>query len=439
MKKRNTLLVGCALALVLALLVGGTLAYLYDSSDVITNTFTTSHNSVDLSETKTEFTIIPGAVDTKDPVVTATWTLDSYVFVVVTDHTDDYVTWSIADGWKVLDTDGDVTVYYRLVTTEDGSEGSWSIIADNTVSYPATLTNADMEAATEDITLSFQAYIMQCAGFESAWHAWTELCPVEVSDADSLIEAAAKGGSIVLTGSITSSSTVEITSDAVIDLNGYSLTVYSDAFSISDGADVTITNGVMTAQRDAFRVVAGEDGTGDNTVVISDCTITSLRLAVASFCSNNTIIVSGCTITSATAHGIYQNGSYEGNTIIVSDTTITSDECGIYISNTASAEKHTLTVSNVSITSGNSAIEVKHTNATITDSNLFSYGDQESFENGNGECTVGYSLAVTSNSADEEATGVVTVTGCNLSCGTFIYKGATVTIDGTAATCEESY
>ena len=73
MKKRViALALGCAVAFGGA--VGGTLAWLTDSTTEVTNTFTTSDVDIDLTETKggdnKEFQMVPGHTIAKDPKVT---------------------------------------------------------------------------------------------------------------------------------------------------------------------------------------------------------------------------------------------------------------------------------------------------------------------------------------------------------------------------------
>ena len=105
---------GLALAglLVFGCGVGGTLAWLLDKSETVTNTFTSSDISITLEETGTEnnqksFQMIPGHTIDKDPVVTVVdGSEDCWLFVKIQESTtpdlDSYIRYAIADGWSVV-------------------------------------------------------------------------------------------------------------------------------------------------------------------------------------------------------------------------------------------------------------------------------------------------------------------------------------------------
>ncbi len=170
MKKKNLLVTATATVLALTMAFGGTFAYLTATSNEVENDFKTNSNNVELKETTEGYDIVPGTSQEKDPTVTATYTLDSYVYVEVTDNTQELVTYEIADGWTELGSytnDGvTVTVYYQLVkynvnsATEGVCTSTLSVLEDNTVYYPSSITNANMDAA-ENVSLTFQAYIVQ--------------------------------------------------------------------------------------------------------------------------------------------------------------------------------------------------------------------------------------------------------------------------------------
>ena len=70
MKKKGWLSV-VALVLVLCCAVGGTLAWLTDTTDPVTNTFTVGDIDIDLTESDhLDLKMIPGRTITKDPKVT---------------------------------------------------------------------------------------------------------------------------------------------------------------------------------------------------------------------------------------------------------------------------------------------------------------------------------------------------------------------------------
>ncbi len=184
LKKKSLIASGIAVMLVVAMLCSSAIAFLSDSSDEVENTFLTNQNGVDLEETTgDDYDIVPGTEEEKDPTITATYTLDSYVFVVVTDNTQELVTYEIAEGWIKLDveTEDGVSVYYQVVTydADDADEDGLctsilSVLKDNQVSYDIDLTNEDL-ADKDDVTLTFQAFIVQCEGFDTAEAAWYAL------------------------------------------------------------------------------------------------------------------------------------------------------------------------------------------------------------------------------------------------------------------------
>ncbi len=186
MKKRNPLIAGLAIILVIALALGGTLAYLYDSSDVVVNIFDSNSNSVKLVETTgSEYSIIPGTTQAKDPTVYAYTTAESYVFLQVTDATDGLVEYEInSEIWTLLE--GYEGVYYTVVT----EDSVLNVLVEDQVSYPATLTNEDMlttnkageQVLKDGLTLTFQAYIIQTANFETAELAWIQFLGEEETE-----------------------------------------------------------------------------------------------------------------------------------------------------------------------------------------------------------------------------------------------------------------
>ena len=177
---------GLAVALAAATLVGGgTFAYLQSSTGDVVNQFDANKVMVSLAETTgSEYHIIPGTSQEKDPAVTVDNTVDAYVYVEVNDATDGLVTYSIADGWTLLD--GYDNVYYREVAAA-AADKTFDVLKDNIVSYSADLENSDMldgEGNLKDgMELTFQAYAIQKDGFVDA----ADACPL--TPAGSLAEA----------------------------------------------------------------------------------------------------------------------------------------------------------------------------------------------------------------------------------------------------------
>lgn len=175
MKVAATLL---AIVLLISCAVGGTIAWLMDSTKEVTNTFTVGDINIDLTEagtsakntpfTKDDFKIVPGATEEKDPEVTVKAGSEAcYVFVKVTESNNEtgtenlkYVTWEIADGWTELP--GKTGVYYRSYNAT-GDE-TYSVLDGDQVTYSGELTKTQLEtAATTKPSLAFTAYAVQMA------------------------------------------------------------------------------------------------------------------------------------------------------------------------------------------------------------------------------------------------------------------------------------
>lgn len=188
--KKRVVAAAVAVAALLALIIGGVWAYLQDSTTPVENKFETNQVSVDLKETTGgKYNIVPGTKQTKDPEVTGSATLSAYVFVKVTDETDGLVSYSLADGWQQLK-NGDTAVegvYYREYdpsTTDSNNQSTdsntfkYSVLKDNQVSYPASITNEQMKGENgnlkTDVKLTFQAYAIQKDPFTSAYDAWNQ-------------------------------------------------------------------------------------------------------------------------------------------------------------------------------------------------------------------------------------------------------------------------
>ena len=285
------------------------------------------------------------------------------------------------------------------------------------------------------------------------------------STVNAAITAAKDGDTVVVTEDITTPNIILnlLTKKAVtIDLNGKILTYTgtSRGVQLAYGAEMTILNGtiLMPNSADSSRgiFVYGTDNTGT-----LPCKLTMKNVNVESaFCgifsqgANNTITVENCNIASDAYCALYQNGSSSPVNITLTDSVLSSDATTVYVSNSSAAgrAKQELSVSGCTI-KGKTALEIKHTNATIKDSDLIGTSTPTgSGENNNGACTDGYALAVTTNGANDYVTGTVTVSGCRFFNGDsvqetpngycFVYtvaEGSSVTIDGEAVSDYNSY
>lgn len=185
MKIKSIAMVLATLMLVVGL-VSGTLAWLTDKTEEVSNTFTTSDIAITLTESDDlDLKMVPGYSIKKDPVVTVkTGSEKCFVFVKIEEsanygkYLEDY---AVADGWTKLlkDVDDkDITddIYYvevdTIPTTMDWKK---SILKDDKVTVKGTVTKADMQfidgIATNDMaakaeidarpTLTFTAYATQ--------------------------------------------------------------------------------------------------------------------------------------------------------------------------------------------------------------------------------------------------------------------------------------
>lgn len=199
MKRSVALLV--AIALLIGCAAGGTMAWLMDKSNTVTNTFTTADVDIELTETKgSSFKMVPGAVYYKDPYVTVTSDSENcWLFVRVTESSEptlgDYIKYAIASGWTAGNGTGaeqngvPVGVYFRAVEvngTEQKIEilGSGEYTAADSVKYTwganqilvkPEITKQQMDAlGNSEPTLTFTAYAVQKSGFDAAKDAWAK-------------------------------------------------------------------------------------------------------------------------------------------------------------------------------------------------------------------------------------------------------------------------
>ena len=168
MKKKGLALV-LALTLLVVSAVAGTLAWLTAKSDTVVNTFTTSGIDVELTETNEEYKMIPGYSIHKDPKATVlAGSEECYLFVelVKSANFDNYLEYTMADGWTQLTQDKDgnpITglVYYRKVLTANIGT-AYSVLANDQVTVKGTVTKDMMTAAqTTKPTLTITAYASQ--------------------------------------------------------------------------------------------------------------------------------------------------------------------------------------------------------------------------------------------------------------------------------------
>lgn len=174
--KKKTLALVLALTLLVAGVVGSTLAWLTDQTAEVKNTFTVGDINIGLTETTTDYKMVPGNTIAKDPTVTVKANSEAcWLFVKVTESTDlkDFITYAIAEGWTALPgVDG---VYYREVPAS-AADQTFSVLAGDAVTVKSDVTRAMLETAKTDApTLTFKAYAIQKDHFATADAAWAEV------------------------------------------------------------------------------------------------------------------------------------------------------------------------------------------------------------------------------------------------------------------------
>ena len=174
--KKKTLALVLALTLLVAGIVGGTLAWLTDRTAEVKNTFTVGDINIGLTETTADYKMVPGNTIAKDPTVTVKANSEAcWLLVQVTESTDlkGFITYAIAEGWTALPgVDG---VYYREVPAS-AADQTFSVLAGDAVTVKSDVTRTMLETAKTDApTLTFQAYAIQKDHFATADAAWAEV------------------------------------------------------------------------------------------------------------------------------------------------------------------------------------------------------------------------------------------------------------------------
>ena len=249
LNKKNVIVGGVAVSLAAIMLVGGgTFAYLKGETDPITNSFRTNQVQVSLEETTgNEYNIIPGTTQRKDPKVTVNNTVDAYVFVEITDETDNLVDYAIADGWMPVD--GVPNVYYRLVSAiQDIKE--FSVLKNDEVRYSKALENHDMTDGSgslkRDINLTFNAVAIQAEPFANEEEAYKAKDSVITSDADVIEAAIMDRMPVVLSADANVDSAVLDRAGADIDLNGQELKIGGTTpIALNNNKSISLKDGTL--------------------------------------------------------------------------------------------------------------------------------------------------------------------------------------------------
>lgn len=177
MKNTKKLIVAiAALSILLCCAVGGTLAYLRDKTNTVTNTFTYGDINITLTESDDlDLKMIPGKTIAKDPIVTVKANSEEcYLFVKIdaTEKLSDYLSYELADGWIELSSGSGV--YYRIVASAT-TDATFPILKNNQVTVKTTVTKEMMEAVKANaklVELSFTAYAVQKENVADVSTAW---------------------------------------------------------------------------------------------------------------------------------------------------------------------------------------------------------------------------------------------------------------------------
>lgn len=168
-----------ALVLVIGCSLGGTLAWLTDKTDAVTNTFTVGDINITLDETTgNDYKILPGVNILKDPKVTVLKDSEACWLFVKVEKSANWpnfteedgalkVNYGIADGWTELKSG----VYYRQVYASDEDQ-SFTILKDNQVTVSENLTKTEVNSITTKPQLTFTAYAVQKEGVDTPKAAW---------------------------------------------------------------------------------------------------------------------------------------------------------------------------------------------------------------------------------------------------------------------------
>ena len=167
--KAKVIAIALAVALLIGCGIGGTIAWLIDDTDTITNTFTTSKVDIELHEPnptdKDDIKMVPGAVIPKNPYVAIVDGSEyCYIFVEITETNNfgNFMEYNVDPIWTPVT--GENNVYYLEVTAETQTK-TFNILDENQVTVKTTVDMSAMNAVAEgsEPTLAFKAYAIQSA------------------------------------------------------------------------------------------------------------------------------------------------------------------------------------------------------------------------------------------------------------------------------------
>lgn len=343
--KKNIAITGVAVSLAAVMLIGGgTFAYLKGETDPITNNFSANQVSVELEEsTGRNYNIIPGTTQRKDPKVTVKNSVDAYVFVEITDETDNLVDYAIADGWMPVD--GVPNVYYRLVSAiQDIKE--FSVLKNDEVRYSKALENDDMTDGSgslkRDINLTFNAVAIQAEPFANAEEAYKAKDSIITSDADVIEAAIMDGMPVVLSADAKVDSAALDRAGADIDLNGQEL-------KIGGTTPIVLNSSKSISLKDGTLVLENQN---------------SRRVGIA-ICEGGNLELNDVNMTATDVSMVVDKGTNKA-TVDIIDSVITSTDNYILSTNAGNPE----TGANVVINIKNSTLIAQHLDSTAVLMNI---------------------------------------------------------------------
>lgn len=166
------LIAAASIALAACVAIGGTIAYLTDKTETITNTFTVGNVDITLTEegakdNAQDFHVYPGEVKDKIAYVEVEEGSENcFVYVKAeAENMENIISWDMSDDWTLVTGEDDVWYYNKPVT----------------VGTPLHLLDGDHVTVGENVTefeqvptLKFTAYAVQSDGFNGdASVAWT--------------------------------------------------------------------------------------------------------------------------------------------------------------------------------------------------------------------------------------------------------------------------
>ena len=138
-RRRNPLkpmLIAMAVVLLLGCVTGGTLAWLTSTTGEVINTFTVGDINIGLTETTTEYKMIPGYTIAKDPKVTVKAGSEAcYLFLKIDESStlNQYIAYAVDSGWtKMTEVTGVNNVWYRTIASATTENTDYPILAAGT-------------------------------------------------------------------------------------------------------------------------------------------------------------------------------------------------------------------------------------------------------------------------------------------------------------------